>query len=210
MVPALAVYDSPIFRRSIQFGSLCFTPHAPALSPAFGDLNKDVELTFGDVRIRAGRDDLLCLSDSPRPRVTEFKSPSTDPMTLSSSIDSSPSDEPISKLSSTPTSIYCVDCDAHHTACTVDSSIHDANDLPDRVNYNNSAYLARHVTQVYMADENTDVNPKNSQPNVNISLAAMAKPEAAIRGGIAMSVDSTREELMAYHHLLQNMHHHLE
>ena len=71
--------------------------------------------------------------------------------------------------------------------------------------------------QVYMANITDDVpnaTTENAPPNqrvpVPISEAAMARAHAAITDGVPMTEDATREELMAYHHLLQQAHNQMQ
>ena len=97
----------------------------------------------------------------------------------------------------------------------------DADDHTDRESCDSSAYPTYRVTpaQVYMAgttytgviDKGTNgTAPEGTAPGarmtIQISEAAMNKARAAIRGGIPMPEDASREDLMAYHHALHQAH----
>ena len=59
MVPISAVYDTPYSEDPIYFGSLCFTPQAPAVHPIFDALLEGVDLMFGVMRFRVDRAGIL-------------------------------------------------------------------------------------------------------------------------------------------------------
>ena len=108
--------------------------------------------------------------------------------------------------------IFCVECDSYHSVSGVTPVGSDYGDFADDESCNSSAYPTPRVipAQVYMADiaDNAppEGTPTGSRVPVPISEAAMARARAAISGGVPMPEDASREELMAYHHLLKQAH----
>jgi len=204
VAPTLAIFDSPASGEPICFGSLEFLLHSPASRPAFDSLHEGMDLAFGAFRFHVNTLGALCLPDQIRSALTEPMSPST---TLAPSSPSSvgSSDEP----ESTPATIFCVDCDAHHILSPVDSvELHDV-DSADHGSCNSSAYPTHFLCAAIInsADVagNANGGPTN-RPTINISPEAWNKAKEALRGSVPMPEDSAWEELMAYHQLLYQQH----
>ena len=53
--PTSAVYDPPASGEPIYFGSLEFTPHPPALRPAFDSLYEGTDLVIGNLRFHVNK-----------------------------------------------------------------------------------------------------------------------------------------------------------
>ena len=73
--PSASIGNSPIRVDSIRFGSVDFTKHSPASSPAFSCINGSMDLTFGDFNFRATRTGILRLQNSNRSPATRPTEP---------------------------------------------------------------------------------------------------------------------------------------
>jgi hypothetical protein len=108
--PTWAIYDSPVFKERIYFGSLTFVLHLLASCLAFNSFREGIDLALGDLRFHINTLGTLHLPDLIHSTPGEPTSPSsvvapTSPSSVGSSNESE----------STRTSIIGVDCDTYHT-----------------------------------------------------------------------------------------------
>ena len=202
-VSASAISNSTVPEDPICFGSLDFTPRRPA----FDSLSKGVELMLGDLRFCVSKVGVLRLKDSAPAPATKPTSSST-PTVTPASLPTCPPGGP----DSTPASVFCIDCDAHHIVgptnldeCQSGSGMRDACDCTGYESCNSSDNPTHRATlaQVYMAGLGTGNGEVETRTTIIISPEAMARAQAAVNGGVPMAEDATREDLMAYHRLLR-------
>lgn len=182
---------------SICFGSVDFTPHSPAFSPAFDALHEGIDLAFGDFRLHANREGILRFPDSNPLEGSELASASTTETSSSSSSDYDQDSE------SSTASIFYDDYD-YHSIATEESIDYDADRVIDTLPHRRTRSKNRHETHfahVCMAGS-TAATSSAERRTINVSQEAWNRAKDAVDRSVVMPEDATREDMMAYHYLL--------
>ena len=198
--PTSAIYDSPAAGEPICFGSLDFTPHSPASRPAFSSLHEGMDLAFGAFHFHVNTVGALRLPEQIRSAPAEPTSPSA-VLAPSSPSSVGSSGEP----DFTPTTIFCVDCDAHHVAESEPTPSGITTSTPP-ITRAATAARTRRVFSVRLINSATEPRTRTVKQPTGPPSTSLRRPgtrqRQALRGSVPMPEDASREDLMAYHNLL--------